>query len=275
MKLIFCKSKWEMWHEPVDSFAKRAAGDGFDATELYIKSVREAPDEIVAVHREYGLGLLGQILTEGSNSAEHIASLEEQFAVALECQSFAINCHAGRDFFDFDANLTILSRAIELGKQGRIPVFVETHRGRPTYSATETRRYLQALPDLRLTADLSHWMVVHESDLSDQPANIEVAIRRSDHIHGRVGYEEGPQITDPGAPEWQRHVENHLRLWQRIVDHHVSVGSPQLTITPEFGPPLYMHTLPHTNMPVADAWDVNVFMKHLLSDRLLVKSADS
>jgi hypothetical protein len=29
-----------------------------------------------------------------------------------------------------------------------------------------------------------------------------------------------------------------------------------LTFTPEYGPPTYLHTLPHTQMPVADLWQV-------------------
>lgn len=111
-------------------------------------------------------------------------------------------------------------------------------------------------------------MVVHESDLSDQDHNVELAITRSDHIHARVGYEEGPQVSDPRAPEWERHLANHLRLWQRIIDHHRSSGSALLTITPEFGPPNYMHTLPFTNKPVADTWKVNVYMRDLLAREL-------
>ena len=33
-------------------------------------------------------------------------------------------------------------------------------------------------------------------------------------------------------------------------------GMQVSTLTPEFGPPPYLHTLPHTNVPVADLADV-------------------
>ncbi len=33
---------------------------------------------------------------------------------------------------------------------------------------------------------------------------------------------------------------------------------------PEFGPAPYMHTLPHTDTPVADLWTVNEFMAERL-----------
>ncbi len=31
-------------------------------------------------------------------------------------------------------------------------------------------------------------------------------------------------------------------------------------VEPEFGPAPYMHTMPHTNVPVADLWTVNEYM---------------
>jgi hypothetical protein len=48
------------------------------------------------------------------------------------------------------------------------------------------------------------------------------------------------------------------------------MGSSVLTITPEFGPPNYMHTLPYSNAPVADVWEVNVYMKELLAEALTI-----
>lgn len=268
MHLVFCKSKWEKWDDPLPDFLARTSADGFDATELYLKTVSEPADEVAALHEEHGLQLLGQILTEGSTPADHLRSLEEQFDFAVSCGSFAVNHHAGRDIFPFEDNVRIFERIIELGLEHDVPVMVETHRGRPTYSAVETRRYLEALPALRLTADFSHWMVVHESDLRDQDETVALASGRSLHIHARVGYEEGPQVSDPRAAEWQGHVQRHLDIWRGVVDARRRAGADVLTITPEFGPPAYMHTIPHTNEPVADTWEVNVYMLGLLRREL-------
>jgi hypothetical protein len=111
-------------------------------------------------------------------------------------------------------------------------------------------------------------MVVHESDLSDQQATLELGISRTDYVHARVGYAEGPQIPDPRAPEWQGAVATHLRLWQQIIDEHKRNGKESVYITPEFGPPAYMHTQPFTNEPVGDVWEQNVYMKDLLKSTL-------
>ena len=268
MKLIFSKSKWEMGESPLETFLKRTKDSRFDATEIYLLSVKEKPDEIAGLHGEYGLDLIAQILTEGKTPDDHIRSFEKQFALSLDAGAFAVNSHTGRDIFSFEENIRIFKSAILLGKENGIPVTHETHRSRPTYSAVETKKYLKALPDMRLTADFSHWMVVHESDLTDQKDTIELAIERTDLIHARVGYEEGPQVPDPRAPEWHGHLQNHLELWQKITDVHNKRNSESLFITPEFGPPAYMHTLPYTKMPVADVWEINVYIMDFLTKNL-------
>jgi sugar phosphate isomerase/epimerase len=268
LKLIFGKSKWEMWDDPLQVFLERVAASGFEATEIYLGSLQESPVEITRLHRDYRLQLIGQILTQGQTYQDHIQSLEAQFEFAAQCEPVFVNSHSGRDIFSFEDNLKIFQRVVDLSQSSGIPILIETHRGRPTYSAIETHKYLDALPDLRLTADLSHWMVVHESDLADQRESIELATRRVDYIHARVGYAEGPQIPDPRAPEWGYAVQRHVELWQEIVDHHEEAGKETLYITPEFGPPAYMHTAPFSNQPVGDVWEQNVYMKTLLEKTL-------
>ncbi|HVF24916.1 MAG TPA: TIM barrel protein [Anaerolineales bacterium] len=268
MKIIFGKSKWEMWDDSLEIFLQRASASGFEATEIYLGSLDESPAEIAQLHTAHGLSLIGQILTEGESYRDHIKSLEAQFEFAAQCQVAFINSHTGRDIFSFEENVQIFQRLIQLSQSSGIRILIETHRGRPTYSAIETRKYLEAIRELRLTADFSHWMVVHESDLADQRTNMELAIARADYIHARVGYAEGPQIPDPRAPEWQGAVTTHLELWQQIIDQHKTDGKESLYITPEFGPPAYMHTIPFTNQPVGDVWEQNVYMKDLLASKL-------
>jgi hypothetical protein len=44
-------------------------------------------------------------------------------------------------------------------------------------------------------------------------------------------------------------------------------GAKRLTFTTEFGPPPYLPTLPYSNLPVADQFEINCFMKDLLRER--------
>ena len=268
MNIVYCKSKWEVPEVSLEAFVRRAAADRFSATEIDLGPLSEPADEVGAVLQENGMGLIAQVFTEGESPDDHMRSLDDQVERACRCGPLMINAHAGRETFTFDQNVRLFRRLIELSDDVGVPIRAETHRRRPTYSATETRRYLEALPDLTLTADFSHWMVVHESDLTDQEATVQLAVERSHHIHARVGYEEGPQVPDPRAPEWEAHVRRHVVLWQRIVDVRRAAGAETLTITPEFGPPDYMHTLPFQNEPVADTWELNVYVRDLL-DRVL------
>jgi hypothetical protein len=106
--------------------------------------------------------------------------------------------------------------------------------------------------------------------LSDQAETMALAIARTDYIHARVGQPEGPQVNDPRAPEWSKMLTAHLGWWQAIVDAHKTKGTATLYITPEFGPPTYMPALPYTRQPVADTWEINVYMKNLLQHTLVV-----
>jgi sugar phosphate isomerase/epimerase len=269
VEILFAKSKWEVWEQPTELFLKKVKDDGYDATEYYINEDKDEPEELVELHEKYGLKIIAQFLTEGENFSEHLESVDRLATKALKCKPIMVNCHPGKDFFSLEENYEILKRICELSKETGIPFLAETHRGRATYSLIETVKYLVALPELRLTADISHWMVVHESDLNNQKENLDFAIERSRHIHARVGYEEGPQVPDPRAPEWKGHLENHLKIWQKIVDKCKKAGNKILTVTPEFGPPKYLHTLPYSNKPVADAWELNLAIKRIFEKKIL------
>jgi hypothetical protein len=109
---------------------------------------------------------------------------------------------------------------------------------------------------LRLCADFSHWVCVGERLLEDQDDILQRCAQRTIHLHARVGYEEGPQVPDPRAPEYQRHCEAHERWWEWIWAAQAARGDTETTLTPEFGPPAYLQTLPYTNVPVANLWDI-------------------
>ena len=130
------------------------------------------------------------------------------------------------------------------------------------------RQILEHLPNLRLTADFSHWCCVHESLLDDQKEFLERVIPLVDHIHARVGHAEGPQVNDPRAPEWKSAFDIHLGWWDKIVANQRESGSPpRFTITPEFGPDPYVPTAPYTNRPLTDIHETNIYMKEFLKER--------
>lgn len=271
MELIYTKSKWEMWDDPLETFLQRAASDGFDAVEVFLPALTESPAEIKHQVAAHGLRLVAQIVSDGDTPEAHLASMRERIDFAMETEPLFINSHTGRDIFSFEDNCEILSESSAHAAEHGLLLTHETHRGRPTYTVPDTVRYIEALPDMKLNADFSHWFCVHESDLSDQSDNVTRAIERSWHIHARVGYSEGPQVADPLAPEWLEVTRKFVDLWQRIIDTRKADKAKYLTITPEFGPPPYMPCEPHTGRPLADAWEVNVAFMHFLKKQLWFK----
>jgi hypothetical protein len=52
-----------------------------------------------------------------------------------------------------------------------------------------------------------------------------------------------------------------------MVEKRRQAGAKLLTFTTEFGPPPYLPKIPFKNEPVADQFEINVFMKDLLRQR--------
>ena len=269
MRILIARSKWDMPDEPLESFLRKIKESGFDASDIHLPTVPEPPDEIARLHKELGLELVGMIAPDGKTPQDHLRSLERLFPLAASSHPLRINCHTGKDYFSLHENLALFKRGQELSAEYGIPISHETHRGRATFSTISTRDLLNAFPEIRLTADFSHWCCVHESLLADQEESVELAIKHSDYIHARVGHIEGPQITDPRAPEWQQELEAHLNWWIKIVDARRLDGMAQLVICPEFGPAPYMPQLPFTRQPVANLGKIVLYMKDLIREKLM------
>jgi sugar phosphate isomerase/epimerase len=261
LKLVFAKAAWELSHWPMEQFIARVTENGWDATEIYLANRPESQSEILRLHRDAGLDLIAQISTTGTTHAEHFASLREHYLNALECGSIAVNCQTGRDIFSFDDNRRLFEAAVELTEKEGIPIHHEIHRGRALFTGPLCRDFLEAIPGLRLTADVSHLFCVHESDLSDQPDAVDAIVAAADHVHARVGFAEGPQLADPRNSAYQEWVDASMNLWQRIRSRMESEGRETMTITPEFGPPPYAPLQGLTSEPVADPWEMNHWMR--------------
>jgi len=257
--VLYVKSKWEFGDATIPAFLRCDADDRYNGAEIHIAFTPEPAADIGKAVHDAGLLLIAQMNTWGDTPHEHIEILERQFADCVESRPLLINSQTGSDLFSLEENLRIHRRALELARESGVPFTAETHRGRPTFSGPSTRQLLQALPELRLTADFSHWFCVHESDLSNQPENVSLAINHTDHLHARVGYEEGPQVSNPLNADTLPTTGKFLALWRRIIDVRRAAGAKQLTITPEFGPAPYM-PLDLDGRPLADAWQTNLEM---------------
>lgn len=177
----------------------------------------------------------------------------------------AVTSHTGRDYFTQEEADDMFAYCIAVEKETGLQINHETHRARMLYSPWVMARFLAKHPDLHLVADYSHFSVVAElggavKDLYSTPLKQVIALcnPRVRHIHGRVGFEEGPQIPDPRTPTWSPYMEGYMVWWKGIIEARAAAGQAVLSTTPEFGPPAYAWTDPYNgDKPIVNVWDVN------------------
>jgi sugar phosphate isomerase/epimerase len=264
-ELLMMATNWGFAGD-ITAFCRKARETGYDGIEVWMPGDDASRTELAkaVADNKLALGLLyGGGDAQFSKHAEQFRTGLQQ---ALAMKPIYVNCHSGRDYFSFDQNRSMIDESYQLSAGTGIPVYHETHRGRSLFAAHITRQFIETMPNLRLTLDVSHWCNVHESLLGDQPETLALTLTRVDHIHARVGHPEGPQVNDPRAPEWDNAVKAHLGWWDQVVSRKKKEGK-RMTILTEFGPPDYMPTLPYTRQPLASQWDINVHMMQVLRTR--------
>lgn len=253
----------------LDQYCAKVKQEGYDGIEIWWPTEQKGQDELFAALKKYSLEV--GFLTAGYQSKfdEHFATFKNMIEAAANNKvqrPLYINCHSGRDYFTYEQGKTIIDYTTTLAKSTGLKICHETHRSRLMYSAPVARHYLETIPDLHFTLDISHWCNVHETLLADQQETIDLVLPRVNHVHARIGHQEGPQVNDPRAPEWDNAVKAHFAWWDKIVEMKKQKGEV-LTVLTEFGPPDYMPTLPYTRQPLADQWAINVHMMKVLRER--------
>ncbi|MGV3767714.1 MAG: sugar phosphate isomerase/epimerase family protein [Chitinophagaceae bacterium] len=249
-----------------DQFCHAAKHAGYDGIEVWAPPGSEK-DAFLSAVLKYELKFAFLAGASESNFSKHLSQFEQNLAYAASMKPLFINCHSGRDYFPMEEGKKIYAHTQDVAQRTGIPIYHETHRSRLLFAAHTTRNYLEAVPSLELTLDISHWCNVHESLLDDQPEAVALALERTAHIHARIGHQEGPQVNDPRAPEWSRVVEKHFAWWDTVVAARIRKKASFITFTTEFGPANYMPTLPYTRQEIGNQWEINAYMKDLLQKR--------
>jgi len=244
---------------PADPFARRA---------------------LKAALADEGLAYIAVVFTGGDvipdqtwTPAQHLDWLAEAIAGAQMVGARFVNVLPGNDRWPLAQQVDFFGRAQALADAAGLTCSFEIHRATSLYSPWVTLDIIAQLPDLRFTADLSHWVVVCER-LLDHPADdLAPFLSRVHHVQARVGYDQGPQVPHPAAPEYAAPLAWHQAQWERVWATHRAAGRATTTVTPEFGPDGYTHLLPFTRAPVADTWDLNRWMAATTHDHFAAWSA--
>lgn len=275
MQIKFMCPYWGQEGTSMQQFFRRISEEQYDGVEINLPDDREQIKKFckeldsIRVKRNF-IFIAQQVLSQATESVnEYTDRMKAKIEFLVSLKPDFINSHTGKDFFSFDDNCRILDVTENMAARSGVPIIHETHRGRFTFHASALLPYLQRYPALKLTGDFSHWCTVSESMLTDQEFILEKIIPHVHHIHARIGYEHSPQVNDPTAPEWSRHIEIFFGWWKKILQTQLAQGKKTITITPEFGPAPYMPVSPYSQKPLSDQWNNNVWMKNEIQERLI------
>lgn len=266
MKLEIFRTLWGYTASKAQALEELLAA-GFDGLEARLPLDAAERSEFAAFLRANRLGYISTVFTaydvlpvQAAAPAEHLQDLDRKLAWAAELEPRFVNLLAGNDRWPLAQQVEFFGQAMALAKRhGQFCTF-ETHRSRSLFNPWVTLELIRQLPDLRFTSDISHWIVTCERLLDDPADDLSAFVDRVHHIQARVGYDQGPQVPHPGAPEYARELAFHQAHWESIWRAQQARGYTVTTLTPEFGADGYLHHLPFTNVPVADLWSLNVWM---------------
>jgi len=263
MKLQRFKTMWG-FEGDFETACLQAETAGFDGIE------GPAPEEAgtraywKACLQKHGLHYIAEAVTGGGyvprrdlGVREHLHDLETVLSRSAELEPLFVTCIGGLDAWSEAESLRFFREGMKLADKYGLEISFETHRSRSLFNPWVTRRIVRALPQIALTADISHWCVVCERQMDTEMETIEAIAPNVRHIHARVGYDQGPQVPHPAAPEYADALKAHQACWERFWDAQQKRGLEVSTMTPEFGPDGYLHTLPFTQAPVSDLWQIN------------------
>lgn len=192
----------------------------------------------------------------------HVRALDEQIDAGQQLlRPLLFNAHSGSDWMSVDEADEFFQGALLVERSRGVTLAHETHRSRVLHHPVATRRVLARFPELKINADISHWLCVCEVDAGDAQIaeHVRAIARNVHHIHARVGHAQGPQVVDPRRGDGPQALTQHLELWAAIFAAQRARGAAWSSVTTEHGPPPYQ-PVDADGKPLADIWAVNTFV---------------
>jgi len=146
-----------------------------------------------------------------------------------------------------------------------VPYFMETHRNCCTETLAQTYRLLERLPDIRITADLSHFFVIGEFygwESERLPERLGPVLERVSSFHGRIS--NGEQIQVDVGDGSGRLPQVYVEIWAQGMRAWLRDAQPGdvLPFASELGPPAYAIVDP-SGREISDRWEQSLVMKRL------------
>ena len=160
--------------------------------------------------------------------------------------------------------IPVLYKWMEFADEIGLPILFETHRDGILNDLYYTLQVIDSIPELRLCADLSHFVIDRElrAPISDRDDGfIRRILERSDCFQGRVANREQIQIQ-LDFPQHQEWVEIFKAWWKRGMQMWKARNPDDATLVflCELGPPSYAMT-DRNGLELSDRWQEALLIK--------------
>lgn len=242
-RLVVLQSLWAMERRHSDGFERSLEANVAMIAEAGFDGISTHWTDRAAVARTAGLLRAAGLTAEGQCFPTTVDELKPVLEIAAEFPPLHLDIQPDVRPRRVAACLPLLEGWMRLAEQVDFPVLIETHRDRMTTDLHFTLDLLDAMPELPLLADLSHFLVGREFawPVSDENhALIERILDASWAFHGRVASREQVQIeiSFPAHAMWvglfERWWSAGFASWRRRAAPDAS-----LAFTCELGPKPY------------------------------------
>jgi hypothetical protein len=268
-KLLVYQSMWAM---------ERRRADGVEhPLEQKLEMIRDAGFDGVGFHDFAVADTITAFLAKNGMTAATFcfpASVDDLKPVIEQVASFGavvdhLNVQPNLRPYTLEEAIPVVEGWRRLAEDASIPVHIETHRDRMTTDLFFTLHLLDRFPDLRLTGDLSHYVVGREFAWPISDENHALMHRIIDNcwgFHGRVASREQVQIqiSFPHHKDWvdlfMEWWAYGFRSWRRRAP-----ADATLTFLCELGPREYAMTGPD-GLELSDRWRESLMMKDMIRE---------
>lgn len=198
-----------------------SAGPGAGA-DLYVAAVDAGYEGMQVFLPDHATAALAAGMTDVSaiSPARTASDADGLLAMWAGSEISSLTLHLGTGFETPDQACALVESVLKSSEAHGVPILIETHRATLFQDPARALVLVDEFPELRFTADLSHWYTGVElvyGDLDAKLTAMQPVFERCRMIHGR--------ISDPGCiqvavveNDSSTHVEHFRRMWKSVLD---------------------------------------------------------